>query len=109
MKTTRDKYLFLQVLENPQNIRWMERVASDYLKDRDMFIKLLLDEIDECDKISKESRSNRTRSKPPSDKTHFRETSFSAKEERNGETRGTRDLETINVVSLPFAICRIDL
>ena len=109
MKTTRDKYLFLQVLENPQNIRWMERVASDYLKDRDMFIKLLLDEIDECDKISKESRSNRTRSKPPSVKTHFRETSFSAKEERNGETRGTRDLETINVVSLPFAICRIDL
>ena len=108
MKTTRDKYLFLQVLENPQNIRWMERVASDYLKDRDMF-KLLLDEIDESDKISKESRSNRTRSKRPTDKTHFRETSFSAKEERNGETRGMRDLETINVVSFPFAICRIDL
>ena len=87
VQRTRDKYLFLQVLENPQNIRWMERVANDYLMDKDMF-KRLLGEIDGTDKVFEE--------RPASDKTHFRETSFFNKEERNKETRGMRDISLNN-------------
>ena len=44
VKRARDRYLFVQALENPDNVRWMERVASDYIKDKGVF-ELMVREI----------------------------------------------------------------